>query len=144
MVTYRIASIDDFEGCRPYDFSHVPDEWLRQSFENGWVYVAEDDDQIIGLARLEFIWLTIPYIGLITLKEEHRHKGIGSALIEYIAQDLSEQDHRALLTSTEDEGTPEFYKKCGFSQCGVISEINETGNDEIYLIRYLSSVISHL
>jgi N-acetylglutamate synthase-like GNAT family acetyltransferase len=137
LVSFRVATLDDFEQCRRFDFSHVPDNWLKQSIQNGWVYLVEEGDTTIGCARLEYIWLSLPYIGLITLEDEFQRKGIGTALIERIAQDLTKQGHRALYTSTEDEGTPEFYQKCGFSQCGTISEINETGNDEIYFIRYL-------
>lgn len=137
LVSFRVASLDDFECCRRHDFPNIPEELIKQSFQNGWVYVVVDGDSIVGYARLEYIWLTVPYIGLITLDDEYQRKGTGSALIDRIAKDLSKQGHRALFTSTEDEGTPEFYQKCGFSQCGTISEINETGNDEIYFIRYL-------
>ena len=137
MVSFRIASLDDYEQCRPHDFSTIPNELIKLSIQNKWVYVVEDGSSIIGYARLEYIWLTIPYIGLITLNEEYRRKGIGRALIERIAEDLANLGHRAMFTSTEDEGTPEFYQKCGFRRCGVISEINETGNDEVYFIRYL-------
>jgi N-acetylglutamate synthase-like GNAT family acetyltransferase len=137
LVSFSVASLDDFERCRRHDFSNIPDELIKQSIQNGWVYIVEVEDDVVGYARLEFIWLTIPYIGLVTLDEEYRGKGIGSALIERIAEDLAKQGHRALFTSTEDEGTPEFYAKCGFDQCGVISMINETGNDEIYFVRFL-------
>ncbi len=137
MIGSRIATLDDFEICRKFDFPHIPEKWIKQSIRNGWIYLVEESDAAIGYARLEYIWLSIPYIGLITLEDEYQRKGIGTSLINRIAQDLTKQGHRALLTSTEDEGTPEFYQKCGFSQCGTISEINETGNDEIYFIRYL-------
>jgi N-acetylglutamate synthase-like GNAT family acetyltransferase len=137
LVSFKVATLDDFKQCRQFDFSHVPDDWLKQSIKNGWVYLVEENAKVIGYARLEYIWLSLPYIGLITLEDEYQRKGIGTALIDRISQDLTEQGHRALYTSTEDEGTPEFYQKCGFSQCGTISEINETGNEEIYFIRYL-------
>jgi len=137
LVNFRVAALDDFERCRSHDIPDIPDEWIKQSIQNRWVYIVEDRNTVIGYARLEYIWLTLPYIGLITLEKEYRSKGIGRGLINRIAEDLSNQGHRALFTSTEDEGTPEFYEKCGFSQCGTISEINETGNDEIYFIRYL-------
>ena len=137
MVSIRTASLDDYEHCRQFDYPDVPDEWIKQSIQNGWVYIVEDRGAVVGYARLEYIWLSIPYIGLITLDEEYQGKRIGTSLIDRMARDLSKQGHRAMFTSTEDEGTPEFYQKCGFSQCGTISEINETGNDEIYFIRYL-------
>ena len=137
MVSFRVATFDDFEQCCQFDYSYVPSEWLKQSIQNGWVYLVEEGDLVVGYARLEYIWLLYPIIGLLTLEDDYQRKGIGTALIDHIAHDLSKQGRRVLFTSAEDEGASEFYRKCGFHQCGVISEINETGNDEIYFIRYL-------
>jgi len=65
LVSFRVASLDDFDRCRRHDFPNIPDELIRQSFQNGWVYIVEVGDTVIGYARLEYIWLTLPYIGLI-------------------------------------------------------------------------------
>ncbi|MHA1485331.1 MAG: GNAT family N-acetyltransferase [Candidatus Thorarchaeota archaeon] len=132
-MKFRIAAPDDFEQCRRYEFSHVSDKLLKQCIENGWVYISEMDDVVIGYARLEFIWLKIPFLALITLDDEHRGKGIGTALIERITQDLRNQGHEVIYTSSE----VMEHRKNGFRECGIITGMNEDDVGEIFFVKNL-------
>lgn len=139
VMKVRSASTQDFEVCREFDFKHIRDQWLRQSIENGWVYFAELDGNIVGYLRLEFIWFVKPYIGWITVQEEHRRKGFGSQLILHIARELAQQGYDAFYTSTESLASENlaFYRKLGFEECGIVTQINENGNGEIFLVKPL-------
>ncbi|MDF1537638.1 MAG: GNAT family N-acetyltransferase [Candidatus Thorarchaeota archaeon] len=141
MITPRLATIDDIGQIRrhEHEFSHVTDDLLKQVIQNNWVYVVEVEDEIVGYARLEFIWLNVPYLALITLEEEHRGKGIGTAMIERISQDLVTQGKTSLYTSSEVmEPKPQmFHRKCGFRECGIIAGMND-GIGEIFFVKKLA------
>ncbi len=143
MVNIRLARIDDIGEIRRhrYEHSHVSDELLKQCIQNGWVYVAEVDDDIIGYARLEFIWLERPYLALITLEDEYQGQGIGTAMIQRITNDLIEQGYNSLYSSsTVNEPRPQsFHRKCGFMECGIIAGINPNGVGEIFFVKQLKA-----
>ncbi|MHA1906531.1 MAG: GNAT family N-acetyltransferase [Candidatus Thorarchaeota archaeon] len=141
MVNLRVAKIDDIDKIRQheYDYPHVTDDLLKHSIQNSWVYVVEVEGDIIGYARLEFIWLAIPYLALITLNDEHQGKGIGTSLIEKISQDMIEQGHSKIYTSSEvmEPEPQKFHRKCGFKECGIITGINDNGVGEIFFVKKL-------
>ena len=116
MIAIRSATEDDFEYCRKTEFTSVKDTPLRQSIQNGWVYIAEVNEQPIGYARLEFIWLTVPYLALIILEENQRGKGIGTKLMDHIFKELRQQGHEKIFTSSEvmEPEPQKFHRKCGF------------------------------
>ena len=139
MVKLRIASLDDFEQCRRHEYSHVSDNLLKQCIQNEWIYISEIDNVVIGYARLEFIWLKVPYLALITLDDEHQGKGIGTAMLEKIVHELKSQGHEALYTSSEVmEPRPQmFHRKSGFQECGIITGMNDDGVGEIFFVKSL-------
>ncbi len=143
MVNLRVASINDIVQIRKHEheYPYVTDDLLKQSIENGWVYVAEVGSEIIGYARLEFIWLAVPYLALITFEEEYQGQGIGSSMIEKISQDLICKGHKKMYTSSVViEPRPQmFHRKCGFKECGIISGMNDDGVGEIFFVKELSN-----
>jgi N-acetylglutamate synthase-like GNAT family acetyltransferase len=138
----RNATPDDIDQIRQHEheFPHVTVELLKQSIQNDWVYVAEVEGDIIGYARLEFIWLAIPYLALITLEDEYQGQGIGTSLIERICQDLSAQGHSRIYTSSEimEPRPQKFHRKCGFKECGIIAGMNPGGIGEIFFVKKLT------
>ena len=139
----RLATLDDIEEIRKHEheYSHVTDDLLIQSIQNGWVYVVEDHDKIIGYARLEFIWLAVPYLALITLNEDYQGKGIGTSIVNKLSQDLMAKGHSKLYTSSVVmEPRPQmFHRKCGFIECGIITGMNEGGIGEVFFVKSLIS-----
>ena len=143
-MNIRLAEINDLRKIRSHghEYPHVSDDLLKQCLQNGWVYVAEEDDDIIGYARLEFIWLEIPYLALITLEDEFQGQGIGTAMVHRISEDLVTQGHTSLYTSSVVmEPRPQsFHRKCGFKECGIIAGMNPKGIGEIFFVKKLGSV----
>ena len=91
MINVRLALENDFEYCRKTEFPEVEDHLLKQSIQNGWVYLVEINQSLVGYARLEFIWLTEPYLALITIAKGQQRKGAGTALTYQIFKDLQDQ-----------------------------------------------------
>ena len=139
MTEVRIATEIDFEYCRKTDFPHIKDHLLKQSIQNGWVYLVEINQSPVGYARLEFIWLAVPYIALIRIEENHQRKGAGTALVNRIFNDLKNQGYKKVYTSSEvmEPEPQEFHRKCGFMECGLIAGMNEKGIGEIFFVKKL-------
>ncbi len=140
MIRVRLASENDFEYCRNTDFPHVKDHLLKQSIQNGWVYLVEINQSPVGYARLEFIWMTVPYFALIRIEENHQRKGVGTTLVNRILKDLKDQGHQKVYTSSEvmEPEPQEFHRKCGFMECGLIAGMNEKGIGEIFFVKKLN------
>ncbi len=139
MTFLRLASTDDIKQIRQHEYPHVTDDLLKQSIRNGWVYVVEVEGDIIGYARLEFIWLAIPYLALITLEEEYQGQGIGTSIVEKISHDLKAQGHSRIYTSSEimEPEPQKFHRKCGFKECGIIAGMNDDGVGEVFFVKNL-------
>jgi len=139
MIKVRLASENDFGYCRETEFPEVKDHLLKQSIQNGWVYLVEIDQSVIGYARLEFIWLTVPYLALITIEKDQQRKGAGTALTNQIFNDLKAQGHKKIYTSSEvmEPEPQEFHRRCGFKECGLIAGMNDKGIGEIFFVKKL-------
>jgi ribosomal protein S18 acetylase RimI-like enzyme len=70
--------------------------------------------------------LTIPYLGLVNVNEKYRSKGVGSAMIRFLAEHLIKQGHKVLYSSSQsNEPEPqEWHRAVGFEECGYIAGIN--------------------
>ena len=139
MIKVRLALEVDFEYCRKIEFPQVKDHLLKQSIQNGWVYLVEINQSPVGYARLEFIWMTVPYIALIRIEENHQRKGAGTALVNRIFNDLKNQGYQKVYTSSEvmEPEAQEFHRKCGFIECGLIAGMNDKGIGEIFFVKKL-------
>jgi ribosomal protein S18 acetylase RimI-like enzyme len=135
----RFAGPDDLEWCVVND-DHVTEQVVRHKIVNDEIIVAEIDGQLIGYVRLEYLWSTIPYLGVIWVLEDYRHEGIGRRLLDYIIQFLSERGHDVLLSSsTANEPEPQaWHRAMGFKECGILNGINEGGVGEIFFRRDLT------
>ena len=142
MNKIRIATGDDFDECRHREYPYVADQLLEQSIHNEWVYLSEVNDKVVGYARLEFIWLKIPYLSLIWFEDEFQGQGLGTKLVQRISEDLSEKGYTSLYTSSEVmEPKPQhFHRTCGFKECGIISGINDDGVGEIFFVKQLNKL----
>ena len=135
----RFAGPDDLEWCVVND-DHVTEQVVRHKIVNDEIVVAEIDGQLIGYVRLEYLWSTIPYIGVIWVIEDYRHEGIGRRLLDFVVQFLSERGYDVILSSsTASEPEPQaWHRAMGFKECGVLNGINEGGVGEIFFRRDLT------
>lgn len=152
----KTTTLKDFEDCKRFEYNHTPDDWLKQSIRNGWVYVAERHDAVVGYARLEFIWMAVPYVSWIVVSEPHRGKGIGTAIVQRLSRDLTERGHTALYGSSEVMApkSQAFHRHCGFQECGVIinhlrfpeanARVTSGGVGEVFFVKALGDAKASL
>ena len=118
---------------------HIPTEVVKRKIEQQEIVVAERRGVPIGYTRLEFLWSTVPYIGLIWVLPEHRRQGAGKAMLGYIESFLRKKGHDQLFSSSQvDEPQPQaWHRHVGFRECGLIAGINDGGVGEVFFRKRL-------
>ncbi len=129
----RFADLRDLDFCIKSDFKHISESMIKRKIEEEAIILAEVDGKPVGYLRVEYLWLTVPYIGLIVVMEEYRRKGVGSAMVEFLEDYLAGKGHNLLYSSSQvDEPEPQaWHRKIGFEECGIIAGINE-GVGEVF------------
>ena len=138
-VVVRFAGPPDLEWCVVHD-NHATESVIRHKIVNDEIIVAEQDGQLIGYIRLEYLWSNIPYIGMVFVLEDYRSEGVGRSLIGFLTDYLSGRGHDFLLSSSQvDEPEPQaWHRAVGFRECGVLNEVNPGGIGEVFFRKDLS------
>jgi len=115
-------------------------ETIAKKIDLKHVIVAEYDNHKAGYLRLDHFWSkpSDPYISMIWVLEGYRKRGLGKAMLSFLAEELKGQGIKYLYSSSQaDEPEPQqWHRHVGFQECGYISEINE-GIDEIFFRKVL-------
>ncbi|MFZ5354883.1 MAG: GNAT family N-acetyltransferase [Bacillota bacterium] len=132
-IIVRFAEMKDLEACVEFDHSKREDI-IESKINLHEIIVAERCGQIIGYIKLEYIWTELPYLSLILLKPEHRGKGIGTLMLNYLVDFLQINGFELLLSSSQvDEAEPQkWHRKKGFVECGILNGINEGNIGEVF------------
>ncbi|MFQ6095300.1 MAG: GNAT family N-acetyltransferase [Candidatus Bathyarchaeia archaeon] len=142
-VDVRFAEPEDLDFCirSDYKYKYVSETMIKRKIEERTVILAEVDGKPIGYLRIEYLWLKIPYISLITVSAEYRRKGVGTAMINFLEEYLSRNGHKVLYSSSQvDEPGPQmWHRKMGFEECGYVAGINEGGIGEIFFRKFLKN-----
>jgi hypothetical protein len=77
----RFATLSDLEFVSQDHY--VSAEIVRHKIEWHEVMVAEQNKQLIGYLRLEYLWSIIPYIALIRVIPEYRRQGVSKACLTH-------------------------------------------------------------
>ncbi|MHA1863246.1 MAG: GNAT family N-acetyltransferase [Candidatus Thorarchaeota archaeon] len=135
----RFAGPEDLEWCVVED-SHVTEKIIRNKIVNDEIIVVELDGQLIGYIRLEYLWSTTPYIGLIFVIDKYRNGGIGRKMVDYLEHHLRANGHDELMSSSQaNEPEPQaWHRAIGFEECGIINGLNEGGIGEIFFRKKLT------
>ncbi|MHA2026608.1 MAG: GNAT family N-acetyltransferase [Candidatus Thorarchaeota archaeon] len=138
-VLVRFAGPDDLEWSVVED-NYVTEQVIRHKIVQNEIVIAELDGQPIGYLRLEYLWSNIPYIGVIFVIELYRHEGVGRKILAFLEDYLRSMGHDQLISSSQvNEPEPQaWHRAVGFSECGMISCINEGGIGEVFFRKPLN------
>ena len=130
--TVRYAHRADLSFVAQDDY--VPNDTVRRKIEAREVLVAELETRAVGYLRIEYLWSKLPYIALIRVLPDYRRLGVGTALLEFLEEELRGAGHSFLLSSSEaDEPEPQaWHRRMGFSECGRLEGVNAGGVDEVF------------
>ncbi len=98
---------------------HLPEAEFENKVKTKRGYVLLEDTVPVGLLRYNFFWDSIPFCTMLYISKTYQNKGYGTMLLRRWEQDMKEQGHGMLLTSTRvDETAQHFYRKLGYKDCG--------------------------
>jgi len=87
---------------------------LSEIYENIRDYfVVRQGEQLIACVSLHISWEDLAEIKSLAVTQEHQKHGIGDQLVEYCLKEANELGIATIFCLTY---TPDFFKKCGFSQ----------------------------
>ncbi len=119
--------------------SHLAESVILRKISVGEAIVAELKGTLIGFCLIEYLWSKLPYIGLVGVDENHRRRGCGRAMLQFLEIRLQDQGHLKLYSSSQaNEPAPQlWHRQMGFEECGIIAGINEEGIGEIFFRKQL-------
>jgi len=124
-MTIRYAENIDYLWLKEHD-KHISDEILKTKIATKEIYVVEEGGGITGWLRYNLFWDNMPFMNLVYLLEEHRHKGTGKKLVHHWEKDMKDKGYKNVLTSTRsDEEAQHFYRKMGYTEIGGFRILNE-------------------
>lgn len=89
-------------------------EMLRNAYAHSLkVYAAFINDKLAGIIRIVGDGYSVIFIQDILIFPEYQHKGIGTALLQYVLDEYKHVYQKHLLTENS-ERTIQFYKALGF------------------------------
>jgi len=137
-VIVRFAGPELLEWCVVED-SLVTEQVIRHKIINDEIIIAELDGKPVGYLRLEYLWSTIPYIGVIFVIEDYRKEGIGQKILAFLEDYLRSRGYDVLYSSSQaNEPEPQaWHRSVGFVESGIISGINEGGIGEVFFRKSL-------
>ncbi|MBQ3268931.1 MAG: GNAT family N-acetyltransferase [Clostridia bacterium] len=118
MFTIRLAAPSDWPAWRALD-GHIDRALFERKAAAGECYMAEIDGAPAGLLRWNLFWDAVPFCTLLYIRQEHRGRGIGRALMARWEADMRAAGHGMAMTSTQaDETAQNFYRRLGWRDAG--------------------------
>jgi GNAT superfamily N-acetyltransferase len=111
---------------RPADFERHMAEWIAEEGDRRTIWLAELDNEPVGIATLyEFRRMPRPgrmdsrwgYLGNMFVREDHRNRGIGSALLRTVIEAAEQRRYARVVLSPTQRSVP-FYERAGFIDPG--------------------------
>ncbi|MHC5019512.1 MAG: GNAT family N-acetyltransferase [Planctomycetota bacterium] len=148
-------STPDIHWARPDDLAwidglerHLNAIELDQKRVRQELVVAAAGGEPVGYLRLERLWGHVPFVSWVVVNDTHRGRGIGTAMLEWIALELQQlmPEEPYLWSSTEPENvrSQQWHLRIGFEEAGFLAGINpgpSGGKGEIFYRRALRTGI---
>jgi ribosomal protein S18 acetylase RimI-like enzyme len=138
-MTYdvRFGILEDLHEVSSSWDRFVPKHILEWKLQNHEIILAVENQTVVGYLRLEYLWTSYPYIGLITVDPAHRKQGIGRTLLSFLEEYLISNDIRFLYSSSQvNEAEPQdWHRHLGFVECGIINGINPGNIGEVFFVK---------
>jgi GNAT superfamily N-acetyltransferase len=114
----QIATLNDYNYLLERDH-HISKEMLEQKINLGEILIAKENQQAIGYLRYGYFWDNFPFMNLLFVEEAYRRKGIGRQLVDFWENQMKEQGHKQVMTSSlANEDGQFFYRKLGYKDAG--------------------------
>ena len=127
-------------GDRYFSSSGSAEDAILEGIHQGNVHVAFIDEECVGFTYIipKGAFHSFPYLHIIAVKEEHRNKGIGKALLDHsegIAYEMA--DKIFLVVADFNPDAKRFYERNGYRQVGEIPDLYRPGITEYLMAKDL-------
>jgi L-amino acid N-acyltransferase YncA len=137
-LVVRYATMPDIAILAQHDRWPRPTHWHNKVAARE-VIVATDLGTLVGHARFEVLWTTLPFLSMIHIRHESRGRGISRRLLGFLLDELRLRGYAALLSSAQsDEPRSQgWHEHMGFRRNGVIESVARDGVHELVYRRPL-------
>jgi GNAT superfamily N-acetyltransferase len=101
-------------------------------------YRLEVDGALAGALTVRWPWLHGPYLELIAILPESQGRGLGGALLHWLAAQAESSRNLWVAVSAFNAGARRFYARHGFVEVGAVPGLVRDGFDEILLRKRLT------
>lgn len=109
-----------------FDKRHISQEQLVKAISEQRVCVAREAEIVLGYARYNYFWDSIPFLNMLFVPDGYNRMGVGSGLLKFWENDMKAQGHKTVLTSTmSNEKAQHFFRKFGYMDIGNLYFENE-------------------
>jgi ribosomal protein S18 acetylase RimI-like enzyme len=124
-IDIKYAENDDLLWLKKHD-NNISEQILRNKIKNNEIYVAKNNEKIIGWLRYNLFWDNIPFLNMIYILEDYWKMGIGKKLVKYWENEMEGNGYKNVLTSTQsNEEAQHFYRKIGYKEIGGFKYFND-------------------
>lgn len=103
---------------------------------NPFIFVAKEDEKIIGIITGHSYYKEI-HIGDLIVLEEYRNNKIGSKLVKAVEEYFRDKEFKNINLTTYGFQAPKFYEKCGFKIEFVREDKENPKLSKYFLVKYL-------
>jgi len=127
----RYATVSDIDLLAGVDRWPRPEDWPHKIAARE-VIVATDLGRIVGHARFDVLWSTVPFLSMIHVRDAFRGHGLSRRLLDFLLAELRLRGYAALLSSAQsNEPLPQaWHEHLGFHRNGVIEHVADEGIHE--------------
>ena len=116
MVIY--ATQNDLPEIKAFD-KHISDDMLAKTISDRRMLVLKSADIVMGIARWNYFWDSIPFLNMLFVPDGYTHHGVGSELLKFWESEMQAHGHSRVFTSTmAQERGQHFFRKFGYRDIG--------------------------
>lgn len=106
---------------------HISKELIESKINMNEIIIARNEDnKNIGWLRYNYFWDNTPFMNMLYLDENYRHKGIGKNLVTFWENEMKHNGYDLVMTSTlSNESAQHFYRNLGYKDAGSLLIENE-------------------
>ena len=98
---------------------HISGHMLTKAIIDGRVLMFKSADIVMGIARWNYFWDSIPFLNMLFVPDGYTHHGVGSELLKFWENEMKKQGHTRVFTSTmAQERGQHFFRKLGYRDIG--------------------------
>ena len=138
MIVTKYAIGNDLDWLLEED--EVTQEWAKRCTRYKEYIIALENGSPVGFLRYSLFWSKFPYMDMIRVLPKDQKQGVGTALFDFWEQEMRQQNHKLLMTSSEkDEPEPQaWHIRNGFVKSGELTFGQQQTVPEIFFVKDLS------